>query len=237
VNMSARTSGRIVGAGFLLAFLFYGGGSALVASSSGGDPPNLADAAANPKEIAAGVLLMLANSAIVAGIGVAAYPVLRIHHTASAIAYVVTRTFEAVMLTVGAVFILLLVPLGREYAKTGDSTGLRTLARVTMDASQYAYWAGLTGLALGSLLFCRTLLKARLVPRFIAGWGLVGYALLAAGGMAQILGFSFGLAASIPGGLFEVAVGAVLVRRGFPEAQAVDRGPMVAGRPLEPAGV
>jgi hypothetical protein len=59
MSMSAKTSGRIVGPGFLLGFLFYGRGSALVASRSGGDPANLAQVVRSQKQIATGLLLML----------------------------------------------------------------------------------------------------------------------------------------------------------------------------------
>ena len=149
--MSAKRAGRTVGALILLAFVFYGGGSALVDAASG-NPAVLADAAGNETQLASGALLMLLNCAIVASIGVVAFPVLRRYHQVSAYAYLVTRVFEAVMLAVGVVFILLLVSLGREYvaAGAGDDSALPSLARVAKEGSLYSYWAAMTGLALGS---------------------------------------------------------------------------------------
>ena len=47
--------------------------------------------------------------------------------------------------------------------------------------------------------------------------GLAGYTLLALGAVAELLGFGLGLALSIPGGLFEVVLGVILLFRGFPE--------------------
>jgi hypothetical protein len=58
------------------------------------------------------------------------------------------------------------------------------------------------------------LLQAHLVPRFLAVWGIVGYAVLAVGGMLEILGYGVGLALSAPGGLFELVVGVLLVAKG-----------------------
>lgn len=233
--MSPRTSGRIVGALILAAFVLYGAGGALVDAGSG-SPAALADVADNQKLISAGALLMLLNSAGVAVIGVVAFPVLRHTHQISAFAYLVTRAFEAVMLAVGAVLMLLTVPLAREYvdAGAGDGSVLPALARVAQEGSQYAYWFAMTGLALGSLLFCRVLLQARLVPGFLAVWGLVGYASLAAGGMLEVLGYGVGLALSAPGGLFEVAVGVLLVVKGFPAAQAQELDAVALDLPLEP---
>lgn len=78
-------------------------------------------------------------------------------------------------------------------------------------------------LGLGSLLFCRVLLRARLVPRFMAVWGMVGYAIVAAGMTLEVLGYSLGLALWIPGGLFEVALAVQLSVKGFPPGQSRDR--------------
>ena len=221
--MSSRTTGRIVGALFLVAFIAYGGGSALVNAGSG-TPAVLADAGDNQMQISAGALLMLLNSAVVASIGVAAFPVLKRHHEISAYAYLITRVFEAVVLAVGVVFLLLLVPLGQEYIDAGasDASVLPSLARVAQEGSLNAFWIAMIGLALGSVLFCRVLFRATLVPRFMAVWGMVGYAILAAGGMLEVLGYGVGLALSVPGGLFEVALGVLLLVKGFPAVQTAE---------------
>ncbi len=227
--MSPRTSGRIVGALILAAFVLYGGGTALIDLGSGGVPPDLEQVHDNRTLISAGGLLILLNSFGVAAIGVAAFPVLRRTHEVTALAYLVTRTFEAVMLAVGAVLMLLLVPLSGEAEADADPV-LAAAGRVAFGGSQDAYWFAMTGLALGSILFCRALLQARLVPSFLAVWGVVGYVLLAAGGMLEILGVGVGLYSFALGGLFELAVGVYLVVKGFASrrpplhtAQALDR--------------
>jgi len=221
--MSTRTIGRIVGALFLLAILAYGTGSALVVS--GADTTDvLSDVADNPMQVSVGALLMLINSAAVVGIGVLAFRVLKPHHEISAYAYLIGRAIEAVMLAVGIVFLLLLVPLGQEYADAGadDASVLPSLVRFAQEGNQYSYQMAMISLGLGSLLFCRVLLRARLVPRFMAVWGMVGYAIFAAGGSLEVLGYGVGLALSVPGGLFEVALGVLLIARGFPVGQIQD---------------
>lgn len=110
--MSTRTIGRTVGGLILLAYAVYIAGGALVDSASG----NLSDVVASPMRVSAGAVLMLANSAIVASIGVLVFPVLRPHHELSAYAYLIARAIEGVMLAVGVLFLLLLVPLGDEHA-------------------------------------------------------------------------------------------------------------------------
>ena len=120
------------------------------------------------------------------------------------------------------VFVLLLVSTGREYADAagGEVPALASLTRTAQDGGRYSYVLAMLGLGLGSLLFCRVLLLAGLVPRFLAVWGLAGYAILATGMTLELLGFDVGLALALPGGLFEVALGVLLVGRGFPANEA-----------------
>jgi hypothetical protein len=218
--MSAKTSGRIVGALFLIAFLLYGGGSALADSVTGATVV-LGEVVGSQDRLTAGALLMLLNSVAVVGLGVVAYPVLQRHHPLTASAYLLTRGFEAAMLAVGAVLLLTLVPLADEFASTQDES-LDSLARVVQQGSMDAYWVAMIGLSLGSLLFCRALLRARLLPGPIAIWGFGGYALLATGGVLELFGHGVGVPLAIPGGLFEATAGVLLLARGFPEVQGHD---------------
>ena len=218
--MSTKTIGRIVGVLFLLAFVVYLTGGALV-DSAAGTPAVLSDVATNRMQISTGALLMLANSAVVVGIGVLVFPILRRHDERSAHTYLLTRVFEATVLAVGVLFTLLLIPLAQEYADAGaaDASVLGSVARVAQEANQYSMRIAMVGLGLGSLLFCRVLFRARLVPRPLAVLGLVGYATLAAGETLVTLGYDLSMAHYAPGGLFEVAVGVLLIVKGFPSEQ------------------
>ncbi|WP_188194514.1 hypothetical protein [Nonomuraea sp. SYSU D8015] len=61
-----------------------------------------------------------------------------------------------------------------------------------------------------------------------------GYAVLLAGTIAEILGYSAGLVPSIPGGLFEIALGILLLVKRFPAVRTPDGdGP---GRPSVASG-
>ncbi|MBG0831386.1 DUF4386 domain-containing protein [Planomonospora sp. ID67723] len=222
--MSERTIGRAVGALLLLAFVGYGGGSALVESGSGA-VGTLSGVLDHQVRISAGALLMLINSVAVAGIGVLAFPVLKSRHEISAYAYLMGRAIEAVMLAAGVVFLLLVVPLAREWADAGapDASVLEALGRVAKEGNRYSYQIAMIALGITGLLFCRVLLRERLVPAFMALWGLAGYAVFLAGAIAEVLGYGIGLALSVPGGLFEVALGVMLIARGFPAGRSLDR--------------
>ncbi|MFE9751564.1 DUF4386 domain-containing protein [Saccharothrix saharensis] len=177
--MSKRAIGRSVGVLFLLAFVAYGVGNALVGSGT--------------TEV--GALLVLANSAVVVGIGVLAFPVLRPISELTAHAYLVGRAVEAALLAVGVVFLLLPEPITA--------------------GNHYSYQVAMMSVATAGVLFCRVLLRARLVPRWLAVWGGVGYAVFLLGAVLEVLGHGVGVALSVPGGLFEIALGVLLVTRGF----------------------
>ncbi|WP_171074748.1 DUF4386 domain-containing protein [Nonomuraea basaltis] len=216
--MSTRTIGRIVGALFLLAFVVYMGGGAMVGAGS-----SATDVLNDQTLVSAGALLMLVNSAVVVGIGVLALPVLKPHSEISAYAYLAGRTVEAVMLAVGVVFLLLLGPLAQEHAAAGNASVLAALGRVAQEGNHYSYQLAMISVGVVGLLFCRVLWRARLVPRFMAAWGLAGYAVFLAGAILEVLGYGVGVALSVPGGLFEVGLGVLLILRGFPTGQSRDR--------------
>lgn len=196
----ARTTARIVGILFLSGFVAYGIGTSIVTSiiASYGDT-------ADPV-LLTGAALMLLNSAIVIGIGMLMLPILWPHNKAVAAGYLGTRIIEGVGLAVGVVSLLVL---------TGPSA---------IAANFVAYNLAMAGLGIGSLFFCAVLFRSGIVPRFLAGWGFLGYAFFAGGSLLELSGVTgAGLVGAIPGGLFEVTFGVWLIARGF-------RRPPTAGR-------
>lgn len=138
------------------------------------------------------VPLMLLNSAIVVAIGALLYP--RLTRPVGVI-YLAARVWEAALLGFGTVI--------------GGATG------------ETLYQAGMLGLAIGSLFFCWQLLRAALVPTFLAWWGFIGYAIFAVGAALELVGVTgAGLWCSILGGLFEVFFGVWLIARGLREPTA-----------------
>jgi hypothetical protein len=190
---SSRRTARIVGFLFLAGFLAYGVGSTIATNIAGS-----AESDGSGALLITGVALMLLNSAMVIGIGVLMFPILRPHNEAIAVGYLATRIFEGVVLAIGTVSLLVL---------TGPAA---------IDANFVAYNVAEAGLGIGSLFFCALLYRSGLVPRFLAAWGFLGYALFAAGSLLELLGVAgAGLVAAIPSGLFEVTFGIWLIASGF----------------------
>ena len=198
-DSSVRRTARMVGVLFLAAFLTYGVGNLIATGIV--DSGERSDSTAL---FITGVALMLLNSVVVIGIGVLMFPILRPHSKAIAAGYVGTRIFEGVVLAIGVVSLIVL---------TGSDA---------IDANAVFYSVAEAGLGIGSLFFCALLFRTRLVPRFLAAWGFIGYACFAAGNLLELLGVAgAALVAAIPGGLFELTFAIWWIVRGFASTATV----------------
>jgi hypothetical protein len=188
-----RRTARVVGALFLAGYVAYGVGSVLATSVV-----RSADRSGSTALFATGAALMLLNSAFVIGIGVLMSPILRAHNKAIAASYLGTRIFEGVVLAIGVVSLVVL---------TGSSA---------IRANAVCYSVAETALGIGSLFFCALLFRTGLVPRWLAGWGFIGYACFAAGNLLELSGVAgAGIVAAVPGGLFELTFAIWVIARGF----------------------
>jgi hypothetical protein len=73
----------------------------------------------------------------------------------------------------------------------------------------------MTTLGISGLILCYSFYKSKLVPRLLAVWGLVGYAVILCGSVLEVLGFNLLTIHAIPGGLWEVFIGVWLIVKGF----------------------
>jgi len=213
---SRKLVSRVLGALFLLGFLTYGVGFGLVTSVVGA-PDFLARIPARQTTLLLGAFLMLLNSIVDVGKGVLFFPVLERHGKRTALLYLVTMIVEVLLLDIGVLSLLMLVPLSHEGVGAAQAHGgwASALGALAIQSNALAYQIGEMSLGLGCVFLCLRLLRSGLIPRFMAIWGVVGYAILVEGTIAELFGSHIGLALSIPGGLFEVALGVWLLIKGF----------------------
>jgi hypothetical protein len=108
------------------------------------------------------------------------------------------------------------MPLGNEYLNAGaDASYLQALSTVFMQAQLYAYDIGMITLGIAGFMLNYTLHRAKLVPRSLAIWGLVGYAIIFFRMVSEVMGSGLGMVSSIPGGLWELFIGVWLIAKGF----------------------
>ncbi len=226
-----RRAARVVGALFLAAMATYMTGDALTDSVLD-DPDYLVGLSANGTRFAAGAVFMLLNSAAVIGIGVMVFPILQRHSPRVAVGYFATRVVEAVVLAVGVISLLSLLTLSRLDPAVDDSSFASAWGELAVGINDFAFSVAMFALGLGSLALCALLYRARLVPRWLAALGLVGYGALLAGGLLEIFGHSALLTLSIPGGVFEIIFPVWLIVRGVHSADADADAVLSSGGPV-----
>jgi hypothetical protein len=88
-------------------------------------------------------------------------------------------------------------------------------------------------------MLCYTLYRAKLVPRWLAVWGLLGYAIILCGMVSAVMGSGLGDLSSYAGGLWEVVVGVWLIVKGFNASAFVSQAPRTStlAAPLAPQPV
>ncbi len=211
-RMTARTVGVLYLAGMVVGI----GGNILIQSILTAPDP-VSAIAANATLLAVGAVLWLLTVVGDAAHGVLMFPVLRPHSERMALGYLSARLVDAIFIAVMILLILVQIPVGIEYLNAGpaDTSYLQALSAVLTHANLYAYEIGMSAVGVAGLILNTMFYRARLVPRALAVWGLVGYAVLLSGSVLQILGFQFNSMHAIPGGLWELFIGVWLIVKGF----------------------
>ncbi len=158
---SRMTYSRVIGALFLLGFLSYGIGSGLATSLVGGSN-FLSTIAASQSLLVTGALLMFLNTGVDLGKAVLFFPILEKHSKRTALAYLSTMIVEVVLLAVGALALLLIVPL----AKHAGEAGAQTVGTILVQANFTAYQMGEMTLGVGAIFLCALLFRTQLIPRW-----------------------------------------------------------------------
>jgi hypothetical protein len=211
-----RTTARIVGLLFVAGMVIGIGGNVLILSILGVPDP-LSNVSANSMLVAVAASLWLMTVVGDAAHGVLMFPILKRQSERIAIGYLAARIVDAVFIAVMVLFILGQIPLASEYLKAGpsDASYLQALSTMFVDVNLYAYHIAMFTLGIAGLLLCYTFYRAKLVPRPLAVWGLIGYAIILCGSLLEILGFNLLSIHAIPGGLWELFIGVWLIARGF----------------------
>ena len=139
----------------------------------------LVNAAAHANSLAAGALLSLALTAFMAGIAIVLWPVLRERSERLAVSLAVLGGVGIALAGLEHMSLMSMLSLSQDYAAAGSPEGpiyeaLRGLVRAQRN------WAHLTRILAGGgllLLMFVALFRFRLVPRWLAGFGMLASAL------------------------------------------------------------
>ena len=207
---------RLIGALFLLGFVFYGTGFGLVSSVTGA-PGFMSTIASHQMTLAIGAILMLLPIITDVWRAVVFFPILGEHGRSTALTYLAAQIVSVSMFFVGVVSLLLIVPLGQLAADAAgsDVAWAAAMGTLMVQSNEIAYQIAQLALVFGSLSLWFYGLRVGLIPRAFAAFALVGYVVHLTGVVAELLGFHIGSMLLIPGALFEVTLPFWLFFKGF----------------------
>jgi hypothetical protein len=187
---SIRKIAVIVGLLFLVSTLTFMIGSNLIQSF-------LVDETQNKSLLILGVILEIICGVAVVVIGVLMFPILKLFNKRLALGYVIFRVIECTIIIVGGIYLLSLLKLMWKY-----------------EMIIFVFTA------LGGLIFSYLLYLSKLIPRYLSGLGILGYAILFLGAALNMFGLlnikdGAGMLIYLPGGLFELFLPIWLFIKGF----------------------
>lgn len=135
----------------------------------------LTKVAANENQIIIGALFLLLMGLALAMVPVMMFPILRKYNEALAIGYVVFRgaleTVTTIAVVIGWLFLTI---LGQHYiAGAPDASYFQNLGILTLKVNVSIGIISQIIFPLGALMFYWVLYQAKLIPRWISGWGLI----------------------------------------------------------------
>jgi hypothetical protein len=219
--MTHRTAARVVGVLFILATVPFSLAVALLHPVLG-TPDFLTAVSQNGLRVAAGALLELTNHIAVVAIAVVIYPVLKRFSERLAVGYLVARSMESVLFIIGTMHLLALLSVGHDFVAAGapPASHFHTLGGILLaghdwDRAELAFMA----FSVGALILNGLLFKARLVPRWLSGWGLIGAVLILTARIVLLAGLELPSATvtilDVPIMLQEMVFAVWLILKGF----------------------
>ena len=153
MNTSKKTA-RIVGVLFITAtvagFISAGFLGPILEASD-----YLAEVSANETSLLIGALFTFIMGFAGAGIAILMYPILKKHNEGMALGSVGFRIIEGVLFSVSAIFLLLLVPLSREFVQAGapDASYFQTLGELSIMGLNFGMVIGGLAFSLAALMY------------------------------------------------------------------------------------
>jgi hypothetical protein len=217
---SAKSTGRIIGlllfvqlVGLTLAFILL---MPITTSAF------LENAAGIAFQIRVAVFLLFANGALTVGIAIAAFPVLREYSYRMALWLLAFSIIWFSMQAVDNIHILSMLSLSQQYAQGGASKAelFGALATALRSTRRWAHYTELLVIDSWFFVFYGLLFRLSLVPRALAGFGVIMVIIHATGiTLPVFLGYSIVPLMAYSLALSYLAMGTWLVVKGFEERQ------------------
>ncbi len=186
-------------------------------------PDYLTEGAKHSTQIVLGALFELVLVCTVAGTAIMIYPYARKYNESIALAYLVFRLLEAVLILVGLVSILALLTLGQFYATTpAHNMAAFQVGGVILKAIHD--WTFMLGpnfmLGINTFLYSYIFFQSKLVPSQLSILGMIAALLIFCAALLEMFGAILQLSVwsallALPVFIYEMTLAVWLIRKGF----------------------
>jgi len=168
--------------------------------------------AGNTSAIYTGVFLQIVTAVVIIVLGALLYRVTEnVNKIAAAIA-LIFYIFEAVLHMIGQTFVFNLVELSQSYSDTGD-VALVPIASAQMANRIFAGGIAMIPFGLGAIIFYYLLMKSKIIPKWLAIWGLVTVPFVLVGIPLTVFGIAVPFALFVPYVPWEFFTGTYIIFR------------------------
>jgi hypothetical protein len=170
-----------------------------------------------------GVFMELILVVTAIGTAVGLFPLLRKYNESLALGYLCFRFLEAVFISIGVVAVLALLALSQDFVAgvTRNASAFQASGTQLLAVKDWTFVLG-PHLMLGvnTVIYTYLLYKSRLVPRFIAAWGIIGGALVLFAALLEVFDvvplFSTPVVLmAMPIAFYEMVLAVWLIAKGF----------------------
>ena len=213
-----KNSGRIVGFLFLLAAIAGGWGTSIRGLSGARDNivAFLNSVVENANQMKLAIGLDMLGSAIAVLITIYLYPIIKKYSARLAIAYVGVGLISFTIITISNVIHWSLISLGTNFADTTvEAPHFATLAIMHYEAYYWAHFLLLMCYAIGGSVLYYSLFKIKLIPLWLAVWGLLASSIVFAGGALQLADIPVSFYLFVQNGVFVLIFIGYLLVMGF----------------------
>ena len=220
---TAKNAGRTIAALLLLQMPSAAIVNFVLFKSLFGPPGYLETASPNALEISFGVVLGFVMQSLAIGIALAALPVFRQYSQAMAFGLLALATVDMSVAMVEYIHVLSMVSLSQAYANTGAVNGelFKILGPAVASMRNWAHFTGLIIAGSVAFLLYGTLFRFALVPRVLAGFGMIAALLQMTSVGMPLFGHSVVFPMLAPLGLAHLALALWLIFKGLADHQPV----------------
>lgn len=156
------------------------------------------------------ILLQMITAVVIIMLGVAMYRAAGHINKTMAMIALSLYILEATLLAVGQVFVFGLVEVGHLYSIAAD-TNLITIGKILLVCKEFAGQIAMIPFGIGAILFYFLLLKAQVIPKWLALWGIVTVPLILVGVTLMAFGVEVPFFILVPYVPFEFFTGIYII--------------------------